>query len=170
VWVGIATGSELFTGAGAATADVVGSEAGTLALGSATEADVSTNVLEVRTVVGAALFTGTTATLVVGSFAGTEDAMLIAVDTAEVAAAAAEVLATTVVGFAAEEEGATGVGEATCLLDEGAAAVDPSGQKVISKLTSFVWQATWTHVSSGWKNAVLQSSVKQVAPWPSQPL
>jgi len=61
-------------------------------------------------------------------------------------------------GFA--EEVATG------LLEGGEEA---SGQKVMRRLTLSAWQATCTCVSSGTKNAVLQLSVVQVAPWPSHP-
>lgn len=49
----------------------------------------------------------------------------------------------------------------------GAEAEDP--QKVISKPTSLDWHETCTWLSSGTKNAVLQSFVAQVAPEPSHP-
>jgi hypothetical protein len=45
----------------------------------------------------------------------------------------------------------------------------PLGQNVIFKLTSLSWHATWTWLSSGTKNAVLQSGAEQVAPCPSHP-
>jgi len=46
---------------------------------------------------------------------------------------------------------------------------DPSGQNVINRLTLFSWHATWTHVSSGCLNALVQPAESHVVPSPSQP-
>lgn len=45
----------------------------------------------------------------------------------------------------------------------------PLPQKVMRRPALSVWQATWTVVSSGWKNAVEQSAVAHEAPVPSHP-
>jgi len=46
---------------------------------------------------------------------------------------------------------------------------EESGQNVINRLASLSWHATWTQVSSGCLNAVLQPSESHVVPTPSQP-
>jgi len=55
----------------------------------------------------------------------------------------------------------------TVVLDE--EEEEESGQNVIKRLALSSWHATWTQVSSGCLNAVLQLSESHVVPTPSQP-